>query len=208
MRMPKEWDVTLKEGIITSEMIDACALAATARCESWHSNLEYAEKLHLKKPDSKKFKSKYENAKRMVEFYSRQKQALLNFLEPSFIARVWSEVASDYICYIGYDIGNRHFDVVCDKTHAFELIERYDLDIIDLDEAPNNSYPAGETVSYYFVNRVISTMQIYDFSYQDTGNFNPTAEHYVPASGTLIRENSDKKRDLYINLDSAMNETV
>jgi hypothetical protein len=189
-------------------MIDACALAATARCEAWHSNLDYAEKLHLKKPKSKAFKSKYENAKRMVEFYSRQKQALLDFLEPSTIARVWSDTANEYVCYIGYDIGSRHFDVVCDRVHAVELIERYDLDVVDLDEAPSNSYPAGETVSYYFVNRVISTMQIYDFTYQDTGNFNPMQKNYVPASGVIVRSSDDKQRDLYVNLDAAVNETA
>lgn len=208
MKMPKEWDTTLKEGIVTSEMIDACALAATARCEQWHANLDYAEELHRKKPDSKAFKAKYENAKRMVEFYSRQKQALLAYLEPTNIARVWNDTTQEWVCYVGYDIGRRHFDVVYDKSRALEIIERYDMDVTELAEAPNNSYPAGSIVSYYFVNRVISTMQLYDFTYKDTGNFDPKAEKWSPSSGTLLRPKTDTRRDLYVNLDTSTNVTV
>ena len=197
MKMPKEWDLTLKEGIISSEMVDACATAAIARTEMWQANLADATEDARRRPKSKVAKARLENAKYMVEFYAKQAQTVLSLTEPTTLTRVWSDVTGDYVNYASYDVMGHQFSVLVSKATAFDIVENYDVVVIEDTKAPTCKPVYTDLVSHYFVNRVIASIKIYGAEYQETSTFEPESESWAPT--TLTSDEAEDERELFAN---------
>ena len=189
MRTPDEWNITLKQGIITSEILDACAMTAQARMKNWQANIETAETLLAKRPNSKARKRNLNNAIATRNFYNKQLACLLSCTVPTKITRVWSENENEFDHYASYDIIDNTYTVRISKKNAFDIMENYDVDVVQTDEIPENTGKSAEYVSYYLVNRVIATAQIYGLDYQDTQNFQPKQKNWKPTCVTNAHNN-------------------
>jgi hypothetical protein len=207
MKTPKEWDVTLKEGIVTSEMVAACAMAATSRYQKWRNNYAQYSDDYIEKPTTAR-KARMLNAERMVDFYARQRQTLLSFATPSFVRRMWSDKGNMWLYYVAYEISGHHFDVLVNEDKAFKLVDTYQLDVLQVSEAPSNTYPDSNLASFYLVNRVVATVGLFGLNYVKGQDFVPPAyddqSEFQSATPThyndeLAKEGSD--RDIATRLD-------
>lgn len=170
MKTPQTWDIMLKNGVITPEILDACATAAQSRMTHWKNNLHTAHEQLNKLPDSTARKRNVNNAEYMVEFYNKQLTALLSSIIPDKITRTWSDNANDFLYHAHYNILDNTYTVFITQKKAFNIMENHDVDVLQSDEIPTTPPEITDIVSHYLVNRVIATTQIYDVNYQESPN--------------------------------------
>lgn len=184
MKTSKEWDVTLRNGIITSEILDACAMTVNARMQAWYANIKDAQTALKKRPDSDARKRRLAASIERTRFYQRQLACLLRFTTPTAVTRTWNEATDEFDYFATYNVIDNTYIVPVTKESVLDMMERYDVDVMQENTAPTETGPARDCVSYYLVNRVIATSQIYGLDYQDTQNFDFDKKNWTPVCVT------------------------